>query len=937
MSSQRMNSQGFPTEKCLIALGYPSLGESELPSIADAEELLSHFLLDHPDSTNTISNHYLFPMNHNQEIETRWRYITLKWLTYGSTTSKMDESTNENTSIVSKHRIEQTIHFFVQSLKSFRERVYNSKRMVPPTHANSPERILIDTLWFVATQLYRETGPSTTMDMTLDGDTTTSSSTIPSPMQAHSFQSYHSFCSIVHGIIMGLDTTTNVSSSSSSSTSTFLDTSSSNSHTIIPWSLLLAGMEPIHLASVGILTDSTSLVSRSNRISRDFFTKQFSKYITNIHFKQTHSSLMIQDESEGYAKLLHLLMGLPFALLHPLPDWTNTNHEDYHLIVNSSSSTIMKKILHETILEMIGTFQLAPIRVLDLTLDILESHILSLHVEESESTSWAEQLDDSPNRVIAIHLLMDIIRMYPCINVAHLLRFKLWSYTSSSAASSDTTRVTSSTSTTLQGSLDIQKTGGNKLTTVTSNSSLEKIDGFKGKDTMNMDTTPNTVPQSLYITCALLESHGIQVLYYLVPRLSMDPCALHNSYDKKRKDDITRIRKIGIISLNSSSVESSTKVEVPEISTKEEPLKKIISTHHPGVDDDNDSGISWALGRNHQFLEILQACLQANLPWDDICSLLELCTNEDDIPRKTIDATLEACCGIYSPMGTSLCGYIDGMLSDLYAERIASTTEMVQIHRTLLNDNDESKHDNGSNQNQLPLSSLSKRNTLGRQSTLLDMARALYRPLRCIINTGSIAHCPRLYSKILRLTHSFLTHDTSTETAFDQETNYLFESFVVPSICLFPFNTALSTELWSVLSAISSFPIRYTLYGSIRSSGLEKEALTNKHGSVTKPLLQIESEVESGREVRYRLRRVSMENVREMGKQIAKVANTNPLVVFTAILNQIESYDNLISLMVDTFDFLTSYSLDVLGYCLLTFLGGGDAKLSRTKTKGVYL
>jgi THO complex subunit 2 len=179
--------------------------------------------------------------------------------------------------------------------------------------------------------------------------------------------------------------------------------------------------------------------------------------------------------------------------------------------------------------------------------------------------------------------------------------------------------------------------------------------------------------------------------------------------------------------------------------------------------------------------------------------------------------------------------------------------------------------------------------------------------------------------------------DVATEMAFDQDTSYLFESFLVPSICLFPFNTAVSAELWSVLSAISSYPIRYSLYGSIRSSGLEKEAL-RKVGAVRKPLLQIESEVESGREVRYRLRRVSMENVREVGKQIAKVANTNPLVVFTAILNQIESYDNLISLMVDTFEFLTSYSLDVLGYCLLTFLGGGDAKLSRTKTKGaIYI
>jgi hypothetical protein len=41
------------------------------------------------------------------------------------------------------------------------------------------------------------------------------------------------------------------------------------------------------------------------------------------------------------------------------------------------------------------------------------------------------------------------------------------------------------------------------------------------------------------------------------------------------------------------------------------------------------------------------------------------------------------------------------------------------------------------------------------------------------------------------------------------------------------------------------------------------------------------------------------------------------------ILGKIESYDNMILMMVDTFQFVTELGLDVMGYCLLVSLGGG--------------
>jgi Transcription- and export-related complex subunit. len=103
----------------------------------------------------------------------------------------------------------------------------------------------------------------------------------------------------------------------------------------------------------------------------------------------------------------------------------------------------------------------------------------------------------------------------------------------------------------------------------------------------------------------------------------------------------------------------------------------------------------------------------------------------------------------------------------------------------------------------------------------------------------------------------------------------------------------------------------------------------------SKPLAQIESEVTTGISTKYLLKRMSKDNIRDMGKQVSKVAHNNPLVVFTLMLNQIESYDNLILIMVDTFKFMSVLSLDVMGYCLLVSLGGEGETRDKLKGKSV--
>ena len=101
----------------------------------------------------------------------------------------------------------------------------------------------------------------------------------------------------------------------------------------------------------------------------------------------------------------------------------------------------------------------------------------------------------------------------------------------------------------------------------------------------------------------------------------------------------------------------------------------------------------------------------------------------------------------------------------------------------------------------------------------------------------------------------------------------------------------------------------------------------------------MESEILIGKDALYALKRLSKDTIRDMSRAVAKCCHSHPLVVFTTILNQIESYDNLVQVMVDACRFVTPLSLDVLGFCILQRLtgsgGAGGVNRSRLKESSV--
>lgn len=215
--------------------------------------------------------------------------------------------------------------------------------------------------------------------------------------------------------------------------------------------------------------------------------------------------------------------------------------------------------------------------------------------------------------------------------------------------------------------------------------------------------------------------------------------------------------------------------------------------------------------------------------------------------------------------------------------------------------------------------------------TIDSALEVISKPLEYTEESGCIALRPVLFTQLCRLFAALLKRESPSVISEDLDS--FLRYFLVPSLSAFPTpNPALSMEVWNVIEQLP-YRTRYSLYRSWRGSGLERDALK----STDKPLWLVQGELQSGKDARYALKRLSKDTIRDMSRAVAKCCHGHPLVVFTTILNQIESYDNLVQVMVDACRFVTPLSLDVLGFCILQRLSGsaGGVNRSRLKENGV--
>ena len=150
----------------------------------------------------------------------------------------------------------------------------------------------------------------------------------------------------------------------------------------------------------------------------------------------------------------------------------------------------------------------------------------------------------------------------------------------------------------------------------------------------------------------------------------------------------------------------------------------------------------------------------------------------------------------------------------------------------------------------------------------------------------------------------------------------LLKRLLVPSLSLGDANSSVVESVWSLLK---QYPIRtrYNVYAEWYEGSVSRLEPVRKAFARTRL------------ETLSKMKRLSLTNIPQMAKSLAKIAYPSPGVVCKVALLQIESYSNLIEAFVECAKYFTDLGYDVLVWSVLSSLGGQQR--SRTQETSVLL
>ncbi|CAA2977119.1 THO complex subunit 2, partial [Olea europaea subsp. europaea] len=192
-----------------------------------------------------------------------------------------------------------------------------------------------------------------------------------------------------------------------------------------------------------------------------------------------------------------------------------------------------------------------------------------------------------------------------------------------------------------------------------------------------------------------------------------------------------------------------------------------------------------------------------------------------------------------------------------------------------------------------------------------------------------LSHDVLTLTKMVRVLKHVLLYKPSEEGALDALTaeNALYlrildviSCSILPSISLTCANSSLAREAWQLIKNFKPH-IRYRLYYDWRDEGSNPIALRNKGQILLK--------------AKHHMKRLSKESLRQCARHIGKMCYSNPVITLNYILIQIQSYDNLITMVVDALRFLPPIALDSMIYCIIEALS--DPHKNKKSNDGLAL
>lgn len=153
-------------------------------------------------------------------------------------------------------------------------------------------------------------------------------------------------------------------------------------------------------------------------------------------------------------------------------------------------------------------------------------------------------------------------------------------------------------------------------------------------------------------------------------------------------------------------------------------------------------------------------------------------------------------------------------------------------------------------------------------------------------------------------------HSLSTDNSEENRTRWrdMCKRLILPSISLTKANPGVVNEVFELISFFSR-DVRYNMYAEWYSGQ-------------TSRLPDIKGAFDQARaETKDVLKRLSKTNVKPMARALAKIAYANPGIVINVAISQIESYENLIEVVVECARYFTNLGYDILTWSLINSLG----------------
>ncbi|OBZ83377.1 THO complex subunit 2 [Choanephora cucurbitarum] len=179
--------------------------------------------------------------------------------------------------------------------------------------------------------------------------------------------------------------------------------------------------------------------------------------------------------------------------------------------------------------------------------------------------------------------------------------------------------------------------------------------------------------------------------------------------------------------------------------------------------------------------------------------------------------------------------------------------------------------------------------------------------------------CTELVQKVMLIVGSLVERESEFPNSRTYCTNLLRE-FLLPSIAFSQGNPGTMASVWEILCRFT-FQERYALYGEWHADFYKKTIETK--------LLKVRTE----RSIREVMRCVNKNNVRPSGRDLGKLAHSNPTLVFHHMLDQVQQFENLAPLMAEACRYYGDFAYDVLGFVLTEKWTGSQGPGRTVKAK----